>query len=121
MDTGPAITLAGAALSFFLNGTYAGVYSYTPEVFPTWVRATGVGLSSSFGRIGGILAPLLIGFLAVRLGFAGVFGVTTLVLAAGVVSILALGLPTAGHSLEELSEDVAAPVVRDMMGSTTGG
>lgn len=57
MTTGPSITVAGAALSFFLNGTYAALYAYTPEVFPTWVRATGMGLASAFGRIGGITAP----------------------------------------------------------------
>jgi MFS family permease len=30
-------------LSFFINGVNAGEYAYTPEVFPTRVRATGVG------------------------------------------------------------------------------
>lgn len=34
---------------------YAGVYAYTPELFPTWMRATGVGLASAVGRIGSIL------------------------------------------------------------------
>jgi putative MFS transporter len=110
-STGPAITAAGATLSFFLNGTYAGLYAYTPEVFPTWVRATGMGLSSAFGRIGGILAPLFIGFFATRLGFAGVFGVTTLVLAIGVGSILLYGLSTAGQSLESLSDEPATSAV----------
>src|SRR5882757_9560033 len=33
------IMLSGVLLSFFMNGTYAGVYAYTPEVFPTDVRA----------------------------------------------------------------------------------
>jgi len=106
MTTGPGITAAGAALSLFLNGTVAALYAYTPEVFPTWVRATGMGLSSAFGRIGGIIAPLFIGFFAERLGFAGVFGATTLVLAAGVLTVLFFGLSTAGRSLEVLSGDV---------------
>jgi putative MFS transporter len=91
-------------LSFFLNGTYAGVYSYTPEVFPTWIRATGTGLSSAFGRIGSILAPTIIGLSAATLGFGGVFGLTTAVLAAGVVCVVVFGLATAGRSLEELTE-----------------
>jgi putative MFS transporter len=91
-------------LSFFLNGTYAGVYSYTPEVFPTWIRASGTGLSSAFGRVGSILAPTIIGLSAASLGFAGVFGLTTAVLAAGVLCVLVFGLSTAGRSLEELTE-----------------
>ncbi|HEV7974320.1 MFS transporter [Amycolatopsis sp.] len=104
MENPIAITVAGAVLSFFLNGTYAGVYSYTPEVFPTWIRATGTGLSSAFGRIGSILAPTIIGLSAAGLGFAGVFGLTTAVLVAGVVCVVVFGLSTAGRSLEELTE-----------------
>lgn len=36
--------------------------SYTPEVFPTNVRGTAVGIASSLGRITGCIAPLLTGF-----------------------------------------------------------
>ena len=89
-----SITLAGAVLSFFLNGTYAGLYSYTPEVYPTWIRASGTGLASAFGRVGSIL------------GFGGVFGLTTAVLSVGVICVLVFGLSTAGRSLEELTERV---------------
>jgi putative MFS transporter len=77
----------------------------TPEVFPTWVRATGTGLSTACGRIGGIIAPLFIGVFAERLGFAGVFGATTTVLAVGVLTVLFFGLSTAGQSLEALSPE----------------
>jgi putative MFS transporter len=102
--TDPAwITAAGIALSFFLNGTYAGVYAYTPEVFPTWLRATGVGLSSSFGRIGSITAPLLIGIFATQWGFVGVFGMTTAVLAVGVICTLLFAVRTKGRSLEDIT------------------
>ncbi|MEU4575490.1 MFS transporter [Nonomuraea sp. NPDC023979] len=104
MDTPVSITVAGAVLSFFLNGTYAGVYSYTPEVFPTWIRATGTGLSSAFGRVGSILAPTIIGVSYASLGFGGVFGMTTAVLAAGVICVMVFGLATAGRSLEDLTE-----------------
>ncbi|MFD3494055.1 MFS transporter [Streptomyces sp. NPDC058690] len=99
-----SITLAGVVLSFFLNGTYAGVYSYTPEVFPTWIRATGTGMSSAFGRVGSILAPTIIGVSAAGFGFVGVFGLTTGVLAIGVICTLLFGVSTAGRSLEDLTE-----------------
>ncbi len=104
MSTPVTITVAGAFLSFFLVGVYAGLYSYTPEVFPTWVRSTGMGLASAFGRVGSITAPAVIGFFAATLGFAGVFTMTTAVLAVGVAAVLLFGLSTAGRSLEELSE-----------------
>ena len=104
------IVLAGAVLSFFLNGTYAGLYAYTPEVFPTWIRASGTGLSSAFGRIGSITAPFIIGVTSASLGFGGVFTMVTLVLVVGVVVVLVFGLSTAGRSLEELTE---TPAVQD--------
>lgn len=102
--TDPAlITAAGIALSFFLNGTYAGLYAYTPEVYPTWLRATGVGLSSSFGRVGSITAPLLIGIFAAQWGFVGVFGMTTAVLSVGVICTLLFAVRTKGRSLEDIT------------------
>jgi MFS transporter, putative metabolite:H+ symporter len=112
---------AGAVLSFFLNGVYAGLYAYTPEVFPTWVRATGTGLSSAFGRIGSITAPSIIGFFAASLGFAGVFTMTTAVLAVGVVTVLVFGLSTAGRGLEELTETERLRSLRDEVAGPAAG
>jgi putative MFS transporter len=97
------ILTSGFLLSFFMNGTYAGVYAYTPEVFPTEVRATGMGVSSAIGRLGAIAAPILVGYLYPRLGFAGVFGGTTLMLAVGALAVLIMGVPTRGRSLEEIA------------------
>ncbi len=122
VESSVAIVAAGALLSFFLNGVYAGLYAYTPEVFPTWVRATGTGLSSAFGRIGSISAPSIIGFFAAALGFAGVFTMTTIVLMVGVLTILVFGLSTAGRNLEELTETEALRELRDdVFGRSAGG
>jgi len=102
--TSPAqILLAGAVLSFFLNGTYAGVYAYTPEVFPTFIRSTGSGLASAFGRVGSIIAPLIIGITAASWGFAGVFGMTTVILVVGVIATLVFAVSTKGRTLEDIT------------------
>jgi MFS transporter, putative metabolite:H+ symporter len=92
-------------LSFFINGVNAGEYAYTPEVFPTRVRATGVGTASAIGRLGAIASPILVGYLYPIAGFAGVFGMTTGVLLVGALSVLLLGIPTKGRSLEEIEAD----------------
>ena len=63
------IMLAGIIMSFFMNGTYAGVYAYTAEVFPTAVRTTGAGLASAIGRLGAIASPVLVGYLYPKFGF----------------------------------------------------
>jgi putative MFS transporter len=93
----------GILLSFFMNGTYACLYSYTPEVYPTAVRATGMGAASAFGRVGGILSPLIIGSAYSSLGFFGVFALTCAVLAVGVLAVSTLGVSTAGRTLEDIT------------------
>jgi putative MFS transporter len=103
----PMIISAGVALSFFMNGAFAGLYVYTPEIFPTEIRVTGVGVASAFGRIGSILAPVLVGWMFPRLGFGGVFGVATGVLLAGALAVVLLGIPTEGRSLEVIAIDEA--------------
>jgi len=97
------ITICGFWLSFFMNGTYAGIYAYTPELYPTSIRSTGMGVASSFGRIGGLAAPLIIGFTYARIGFAGVFTITTCVLVLGALAVAILGMSTAGKSLEQIA------------------
>jgi putative MFS transporter len=97
------ITFFGFCLSFFMNGTYAGIYAYTPELYPTSFRTTGMGVASSFGRIGGLAAPLIIGFTYAQIGFIGVFTITTIVLVAGALAVAILGMSTAGKSLEQIA------------------
>jgi putative MFS transporter len=101
------IMTAGLLLSFFMNGTYAGVYAYTAEVFPTSIRTTGAGLASAIGRIGAIAAPILVGYLYPNFGFAGVFGVTTSVLLIGALTVVLMGVPPRGRSLEEIASKTA--------------
>jgi putative MFS transporter len=102
-----AITLAGFSLSFFMNGTYAGIYAYTPELYPTTFRTTGMGVASAFGRIGGLSAPIVIGNTFSRIGFGGVFVITTIALVAGALAVALLGIGTAGKSLEQISEELS--------------
>ncbi len=97
------IMLAGVLMSFFMNGTYAGVYAYTAEVFPTAVRTTGAGLASAIGRVGAIVSPILVGYLYPNFGFLGVFGTTTVTLLLGALVVVLMGVPTRGRSLEEIA------------------
>jgi putative MFS transporter len=107
-----AIMIAGFLLSFFLNGTYAGIYAYTPELYPTAFRTTGMGVASSFGRIGGLSAPIVIGYTFAHIGFGGVFTITTIVLAIGALAVALLGISTAGKSLEQIAGEQGAAGVR---------
>jgi len=105
--TGLEIMAAGICLSFFMNGAFAGVYAYTPEIFPTSVRTTGTGSSSSFGRIGSVSAPILVGLVYPAFGFFGVFAMTTGVLLAGACVVFFLGIETRNRSLEDIENNGA--------------
>ena len=61
--TSTLITVGSMLLSFSLLGAWGALYAYTPEVYPTEVRATGMGWTGAMARAAGILAPTLGGYL----------------------------------------------------------
>ncbi|KAJ8759600.1 hypothetical protein K2173_008780 [Erythroxylum novogranatense] len=42
-----------------VTASFTIVYLYAPEIYPTSVRSTGVGIASSIGRVGGAVCPLV--------------------------------------------------------------
>ena len=52
---------------FFLGITFAVMYVYTPELFPTEVRNVALGGSSTIGRLGGSFASFVGGPLVSQL------------------------------------------------------
>jgi MFS transporter, AAHS family, 4-hydroxybenzoate transporter len=50
-------------LGFGIQGGFVGMYAVAARMYPTEIRSTGVGFAMSSGRIGGIVGPLLGGFL----------------------------------------------------------
>jgi putative MFS transporter len=53
----------GIWMSFFTLGAWGVIYAYTPEVYPTVLRSTGMGAASGMTRIAGAMAPVLGGLL----------------------------------------------------------
>jgi putative MFS transporter len=84
--------MVGASLlimSFALLGTWGALYAYTPELYPTSVRATGMGAAGAIARLGGLVAPSLMAYVAVQgLGLAiGLFAGLLVVSAIAAVAI----------------------------------
>ncbi|MCR5833220.1 MAG: MFS transporter [Selenomonadaceae bacterium] len=102
-DSAIAILLWGAAMSFFNLGAWGVIYTYTPELYPTSIRALGSGWAAGFGRIGGMIAPLLVGVLLANdamielifVMFASVFVIISVI-------VLSLGIESKRKSLEEI-------------------
>ncbi|RIA90268.1 major facilitator superfamily domain-containing protein [Glomus cerebriforme] len=55
--------VSSAMVSFLATLNYAVIYGYTPEVFESKIRGTACGIASAFGRVAGIIAPIITGIL----------------------------------------------------------
>ncbi len=80
-----------AAGGFFSLGAYGGVNVVLAGYYPDALRATGIGWAKSVGRIGTVIAPILIGF-GLEAGFAAtavmsLFAVPALIAAFALVAI----------------------------------
>jgi putative MFS transporter len=96
LGCGVALTLANNILSFAYHG-------YQPELYPTRIRAFGVGFVYSFSRLATIFSSFAIAAILRVLGANGVF-----VFIAGCMVVVALvigllGPRTHGRSLEDIS------------------
>lgn len=59
-QTAEVIVSATLLLSFALLGTWGAIYAFTPEIYPTTLRASGMGMAGSVARFGGLLAPSIV-------------------------------------------------------------
>ncbi|MEW4369470.1 MFS transporter [Paenibacillus kandeliae] len=96
-----SLILAGICLSFFNLGAWGGLYAYTPELYPTRVRSTGVGMAAGFGRIGGVIAPFLVGMLVGKgVAVSSIFIIFFVAILIGAAAVLFLGKETKGLELD---------------------
>lgn len=106
---GQAMTLAmvitwGLLMQFFTWMVWPSVYAYTPELYPTRMRATGCGLASAVGRVGALLGPYATGLMvASAAGQSMVFKAAAATFIIGALAVLVFGPETKGKTLEELS------------------
>jgi MFS transporter, putative metabolite:H+ symporter len=92
-----------STLSYGLIGSIAAVvYLYTPEIYPTRMRAIGTGVATSWLRIASAIGPTLVGFM---LGKGGVDSVFLMFASVAVVGLLAATrmIETRNLRLEEIA------------------
>jgi putative MFS transporter len=90
-------------LSYGIIGSVNAVlYLYTPEIYPTRMRAIGTGAATCWLRLASAAGPLLVGYLVERRGTGAVF---LMFAAAGIVGAVAstLILETRNRRLEDIA------------------
>ena len=65
----------GFPLGFFAAGIPASMAALFSELYPAGVRATGVGFCYIFGRVVSVAFPLLVGFIADKIGLGLAIGI----------------------------------------------
>ncbi|TRW98618.1 MFS transporter [Paracoccus sp. M683] len=76
-------------MSFALLGTWGALYAFTPELYPTPLRGTGMGTASAVARLGGIIAPSLLGAIIAK-GFGVAIGTFAGLLVLAAVALMLL-------------------------------
>lgn len=90
-----------AAVFFF--GSNICLYLYTPELFPTRMRALGSSVGGAMNRLGVILGPIVVGVVYAGGNVSTVFVMLGAVALAGCVVAAVGAEETAGRRLEEVS------------------
>ncbi|MFD2616411.1 MFS transporter [Terrilactibacillus laevilacticus] len=95
-----ALLISGVFLSFFNLGAWGALYAYSPEQYPTSIRGTGSGMAAAIGRVGGILGPLLVGYLITQhVSINTIFIIFCISILIGALAVLLLGKETKNRQL----------------------
>lgn len=85
-----------------IGSANAVLYLYTPEIYPTRMRAIGTGLATSWLRLASAIGPPLVGWMVGLQGVGSVFILFAVVSLAGAVAARNM-LETRGRKLEEIA------------------
>ncbi|MBU4612035.1 MFS transporter [Achromobacter sp. GG226] len=100
LGTDPVIVVGSTLLmSFSLLGTWGALYAFTPEVYPTALRASGMGTAGAMARFGGLFAPAIIAPIMTT-HFTLALGVLSAMLVAGAVAIWAVDVESRNRALD---------------------
>jgi putative MFS transporter len=98
--TSPTLVVGSTLLmSFALLGTWGALYAFTPEVYPTDLRATGMGTAGAIARFGGLFAPAIIAPV-MSTHFTMAIIMISSMLVAGAVAIAAVNVESKNRALD---------------------
>jgi putative MFS transporter len=86
----------------FIGSIAAVIYLYTPEIYPTRMRAIGTGLATSWLRIASAVGPALVGVMVDANGIRSVFWMFAATCVVGAVAAACM-VETSDRRLEEIA------------------
>jgi len=101
-----AVFVGFVVVNALATASWVGAYPTFSELFPTRLRASGIGASVAFGRVGAIMSPFLIAA-AGHVGLAAALGVLAGFWVIGFLAMLVwsfAGIEARGLALERLSK-----------------
>ena len=102
-DGAGALIALGACLAMAAQWLSYGLHNYQAELYPTRIRARGVGFVYSWSRLSGILTPFFIAFFLRYFGANGVFGFVAVCMAVVILSVATLGPRTKLREVEAIA------------------
>ena len=97
-----------AMLSSAFNSILAlGLSTYTAELYPTEMRAVGVGVGNAWVRFAAIVGPIFIGWAVPNLGLNLAYGVFAVFAIIGGLTVIFFATETTGKVLEVLSPSLS--------------
>jgi len=92
-----------ATISYGIIGSINAVlYLYTPEIYPTRMRAIGTGLATSWLRLASAVGPVVVGLMVASRGIDSVFIMFAVAAVVGVVAATQM-IETRARRLEEIA------------------
>jgi MFS transporter, putative metabolite:H+ symporter len=96
------IVLFGSLVVITLQCMAVGLYTYTPELYPTNVRGFGMGLTYGTGRLANVAGPFFVSTIFAAAGYISVFAYIAGCWLVVAVVVGVFGPTTTGKSLEVL-------------------
>lgn len=98
-----AMVVFSSCACFFVSCNSISLWVYTPELYPTRMRALACGVGTAWYRVAVIIAPILVGLIISRYSLTYVFLMFGVVSALGALITGAFSVETKARILEEVS------------------
>jgi len=98
-----ALMVLGTLAYDIIGSTNAVLYLYTPEIYPTRMRAIGTGLATSWLRLASAAAPTIVGLMVGEQGIAAVFLMFAGVAVIGLIASMRM-IETSNRRLEDIAQ-----------------